>query len=101
MRTHSLVRMMTGGGAAILSLLMAATSAGAQELPLAQVLPDLILRQITLQSPPLPAGVPGVPEGFTHVAHFSPIEAGELSNPSSESSKASTPRWRPSSRRFR
>jgi hypothetical protein len=67
--------------AAVLSLAMTAVPARAQDLPLAQLLPDLILREITLQSPPVPAGVPGTPEGFTHVAHFSPIEAGELNNP--------------------
>jgi len=58
-----------------------ATPAQAQRLPLAQLLPDLILREIAVISPPAPAGVPGVPEGFSHVAHFSPLEANELNNP--------------------
>jgi len=58
--------------AAVLSLAMTAGPARAQELPLAQVLPDLILREIILQR-----GLVGPP----HVAHFSPIEAGDLKNP--------------------
>jgi hypothetical protein len=64
---------------AVLSL--GITPARAQTPPLSQLLPELILRDITLDSPPLPAGVPGSPEGFTHVAHFSPLEAHELNNP--------------------
>lgn len=66
---------------AILSLFVAAEPVHGQGVPLAQLLPDLILRDITLQSPPLPPGVLGAPEGFTHEAHFSPIEAHELNNP--------------------
>src|SRR6266545_1532244 len=73
-------QMLTAIGAALFSL-VAAPPAHGQSVPLAQLLPDLILRDITLQSPPVPAGVPGVPEGFTHEAHFSPIEAHELNNP--------------------
>jgi len=65
----------------VVALLACARTARAQNTPLAQLLPDLILREITLNSPPLPAGVPGAPEGLTHTAHFSPIEAGELNNP--------------------
>jgi hypothetical protein len=57
------------------------SSALAQDARLANLLSDLILREIVLQSPPVPPGVPGIPEGFTHLAHFSPIEANELSNP--------------------
>src|SRR5438034_5675777 len=53
----------------------------AQHVPLAQVLPRLILSDITLESPPTPQGVPGLPEGFTHLAHFSPLESNELNNP--------------------
>jgi hypothetical protein len=68
-------------GAALLLSALIATPVHAQHVPLSQLLPDLILREIVLQSPPVPPGVPGVPAGFTHVAHFSPIEAGELNNP--------------------
>src|SRR6516162_8972181 len=68
-------------GAALFALLAVPTVACAQHTPLAQLLPDLILREIVLQSPPVPAGVPGLPAGFTHVAHFCPIETGELNNP--------------------
>jgi hypothetical protein len=49
--------------------------------PLAELLPDLILREIVLISPPLTEPSLGFPVGFTHVAHFSPLEAGELNNP--------------------
>jgi hypothetical protein len=48
---------------AILSLALTAVPARAQDLPLAQVLPDLILREIVLQP-----GIAGPP----HQAHFSP-----------------------------
>jgi hypothetical protein len=58
-----------------------ARPAWAQRVPLANLLPELILREITLQSPPAPPGTPGVPEGFTHLAHFSPLEANEPANP--------------------
>jgi hypothetical protein len=58
--------------ATTLSLSLAPTSVRAQDLSLAQVLPDLVLREIVLQR-----GVIGPP----HVAHFSPIEAGDLKNP--------------------
>jgi hypothetical protein len=57
------------------------SSALAQDVRLANLLPDLILRDIVLESAPVPAGVAGLPEGFTHLAHFSPIEANELNNP--------------------
>ena len=66
--------------AVMLSLALTATSVRAQDVPLAQLLPDLILREITLKSPPT-SGLPGVPDGFTHEAHFSPLEANELNNP--------------------
>jgi hypothetical protein len=49
--------------------------------PLAELLPDLILREIVLTSPPLTEVSFGFPIGFTHIAHFSPLEAGELNNP--------------------
>src|SRR5207247_6425079 len=47
-----------------------------QRLPLSQALPDLVLREIVLESPP--GSLPG---GGTHTAHFSPLQAGELNNP--------------------
>jgi hypothetical protein len=76
------VRTLRAIGVAILSLPLTPASALAQNLRLAQVLPDLILREITLQSPPVPAGsLPGVPDAFTHLAHFSPLEANDLTNP--------------------
>ena len=51
------------------------TPAASQDAPrdLAELLPDLILREITL---PRPATA-----GLSHVAHFSPIDADELDNP--------------------
>jgi hypothetical protein len=67
--------------ATALVLPLSITSARAQTPRLSQLLPELILRDITLDSPPIPAGVPGTPEGFTHTAHFSPLEAHELNNP--------------------
>jgi hypothetical protein len=46
----------------------------AQHIPLAEVLPDLVLREIVLDSTPLPPGSPGsLPGGATHTAHFSPL----------------------------
>ena len=71
-------------GMVILNLGVAAVPARAQHVPLAQLLPNLILSEITLDSPPvLPGEFPpgSVPLGFSHVAHFSPIEAHELNNP--------------------
>src|SRR2546430_11523549 len=61
-------------GLAILGLAAAAVSARAQDLPLAQVLPDLVLRDIVLQR-----GLVGPP----HQAHFSPLNplGNELNNP--------------------
>jgi hypothetical protein len=56
---------------AILSLVVAAPPARAQDLPLAQLLPDLILRDIVLQT-----GLLGPP----HNAHFSPL-SNDLNNP--------------------
>ncbi len=76
------VRVIVAAGAAILSLPLTPMSAPAQGLPLAQLLPDLILREIVLDSPPLPPGTPGrLPGGATHTAHFSPIEGNDLNNP--------------------
>jgi hypothetical protein len=57
---------------AVLSLPLTATSARAQDLPLAQVLPDLVLREIVLQR-----GLAGP----AHVAHSSPLFTNDLSNP--------------------
>ena len=45
----STTRVLSAVGAAILSLPLTPTSAPAQDLPLAQVLPDLVLREIVLQ----------------------------------------------------
>src|SRR5438128_2475238 len=77
------VRVLALVSAAIFSLPLAPRFARAQDLPLAQVLPDLILREIVLQSPPAPAGIPGlgVPQGFSHEAHFSPLGSNKLNNP--------------------
>jgi hypothetical protein len=58
-------------GVAVLGVVVSAVPARAQ-VPLAQLLPDLILREIVLQSPAA---------GLSHVAHFSPIEANEPNNP--------------------
>jgi hypothetical protein len=58
-------------GAAILSLPLTPISALGQDLPLAQVLPDLVLREIVLQRGLI---------GPTHVAHFSPL-TNEPNNP--------------------
>jgi len=58
-------------GAAVLSLPVAALPARAQDVPLAQVLPDLVLREIVLLR-----GSGGPP----HEAHFSPL-TNELNNP--------------------
>jgi hypothetical protein len=65
------VRAFAVAGAAILSLLLTPTSARAQDIPLAQLLPDLILREIVL--------LPGM-LGPSHVAHFSPL-TNEVNNP--------------------
>ncbi len=58
-------------GVALLSLPLTPIPARAQ-VPLAQLLPELILHEIILQSPVA---------GLSHVAHFSPVEADEPSNP--------------------
>ena len=50
----------------VLCTLAATSPATAQELPLAQVLPDLILREIVLQSSTATTG-------FPHAAHFQPL----------------------------
>jgi outer membrane putative beta-barrel porin/alpha-amylase len=57
--------------ALVVVLVLIPAAAGAQDLPLAQVLPDLILREIVL--------LPGL-AGPAHVAHFSPL-TNELNNP--------------------
>jgi hypothetical protein len=58
-------------GAATLSLGATVVPASAQQLPLAEVLPDLVLRDIVLQR-----GLTGPP----HIAHFSPL-INEPTNP--------------------
>ena len=68
---HISARAVAAAGVAILSLSATPQSARAQDLPLAQVLPDLILRDIIL--------LPGM-LGPSHVAHFSPL-ANDLNNP--------------------
>jgi hypothetical protein len=70
----ALARLLNTIGLATLGLGAAAASARAQDLPLAQVLPDLVLREIVLQR-----GLIGPP----HVAHFSPLDPAinDLSNP--------------------
>jgi len=65
----------------VLALVVTSPFARAQDIPLAQLLPDLILREIVLQSPPLTQPIFGFPVGFTHQAHFSPLEANDLNNP--------------------
>jgi hypothetical protein len=66
-----LARLLAPIGLMILSLQLTPASALAQDLPLAQVLPDLVLRDIVLQR-----GIAGPP----HEAHFSPL-SNELNNP--------------------
>jgi hypothetical protein len=58
-------------------------SAAAQDVPLAQLVPELILRDIVVDSPPISGLFLGVqnPDNFTHRAHFSPLRTGELNNP--------------------
>jgi hypothetical protein len=58
--------------AAILLLPPLVSAALAQTVPLANLLPELILREIVLQSPVA---------GLSHEAHFSPLEANEPNNP--------------------
>jgi len=70
------VRVFLAVVAAVVGLSGTTAFAQGQRLPLSQVLPDLVLREIVLQSPP--GSLPG---GGTHTAHFSPLEAGELNNP--------------------
>ena len=68
---HISARAVATAGVAILSLSAMPQSARAQDLPLAQVLPKLILRDIIL--------LPGL-VGPSHVAHFSPL-SNDLNNP--------------------
>jgi hypothetical protein len=65
------VRVLAVAGAAILSLPLMPTTARAQDVPLAQLLPAVILRDYILQPPPA---------GISHVAHFSPLTI-EPNNP--------------------
>ena len=70
------VRKLLAVVAALAGLSGTAAFAQAPHLPLSQVLPDLVLRDIALDSP---GG--SLPGGATHVAHFSPLLSGELDNP--------------------
>src|SRR5438034_666726 len=74
------VRIFLAVVAAIAALSGTTAFAQGQRLPLSQVLPDLVLREIVLESPPQ-SQLPGSPAGFTHTAHFSPLGANELDNP--------------------
>ena len=69
---HYAVRGFVAIAAAILALPLTSSSALAQDVPLANLLPELILREIVLQSPAA---------GLSHQAHFSPLEANEPNNP--------------------
>src|SRR5262245_56932433 len=62
------------------ALIVLPAIASAQHIPLAELLPRLVLSEITLVSLPI-FGVPGFPDGFTHLAHFTPIDSHELTNP--------------------
>jgi hypothetical protein len=75
------IRVFAVVAAATLSLPLTPRLASAQNARLADLLPQLILSEITVQSPPAPAGIVGIPEGFSHEAHFSPIEGNDLNNP--------------------
>ena len=80
MRVQKLVaRVLVPIGAAIVALPLTAAPARAQDVPLAQVLPDLILGEIVLQR-----GLVGP----AHVAHFSPF-INEPNNPVVEKALAS------------
>jgi hypothetical protein len=59
-------------GVTVLGVALTATSVRAQDIPLAQVLPNLILREIVLQP-----GILGPP----HQAHFSPLTNEDLNDP--------------------
>ena len=65
--------------AAIAAVTLTAVPVQAQDMPLSNLLPEMILREIVLESPPTSS--PGTPAGFTHLAHFSPFEANDLDNP--------------------
>ena len=61
-------------GAASILVLVSAGTAGAQGSGgLAGLLPELILREITLPAPTTP--------GLSHAAHFSPVQVGDTDNP--------------------
>jgi len=72
----SLVRVVATMALAVLGMGLGAQAAQAQTSsspPLSELLPDLILRGITLPPPTIPE--------LSHEAHFSPIDANELNNP--------------------
>jgi hypothetical protein len=77
----SVPRLRIALAAVFVGAVLAPAAAPAQNLPLADLLPELILGEITLQSAAAPPGIPGVPAGFSHLAHFSPFESGDLNNP--------------------
>jgi hypothetical protein len=70
-RRHTSRLLLTLGGVLVAMILSPASSV-AQDIPLAQLLPDLLLREIILLR-----GSAGPP----HQAHFSPIEANDPTNP--------------------
>jgi Putative MetA-pathway of phenol degradation len=77
----TVARVLAVAAGTIVSLGLTPLGVCAQDIPLAQLLPDLILGEIVLQSPPLSEPLFGFPPGFSHQAHFSPIEANDLANP--------------------
>ena len=66
----------------MLGFALTPTSTQAQHVPLAEMLPRLILGDVILDSPPIAANPQlGIAEGFSHMAHFSPIQSNEPNNP--------------------
>ena len=54
--------------------------AWAQRVPLSELVPRLLLAEIVLESPPT-LGVPGNPDGVTHLAHFNSRSDGAAGRP--------------------
>src|SRR5437667_7048835 len=80
-RTNA-VKILLLAAAASLSFVLTPTFALAQHVPLAEMLPRLILGDVILDSPPIAANPQlGIAEGFSHMAHFSPIQSNEPNNP--------------------
>jgi hypothetical protein len=70
------LRALTAGALALVAALTTAPTANAQvteDTNLSSLLPELILREITLPTPTTP--------GFSHSAHFSPFTVADLHNP--------------------